>query len=337
MQVVLSPWSLSGVLAVLLLAPLGGFEAPVRAIASPVFDDEHLTHTFLHGLAALASSDSILTGARAEEEVPGSIGRGVPLPIAATPCHRTDEKPLYDSVVPAVVAISSVYKCERCSDWHLGGSGSGWLLSPDGLVVTNHHVIQRDAGHRMGVMTADGEVYAITEVVAADPVGDAVVVRIDTRGRKLPFLAVGSSPDCGTEVSVVSHPVGRYWCLTEGVVSRFHKQQQASGDAVPTVDGNALSAGHARAASATKPVWMSITADYTIGSSGGPVFNPTGEVVGMVSRTVTSSQAKPDNTRARRKPLAGETIVFKDCVSTETLHRLLSGHPKAAPADTAKR
>jgi len=332
MQVRLSSRSLSGVVAVLLLSPAGGFEAPVRAIASQVFDDEHLNHTFLHGLAALASSDAILTGARADEEVAATVGRGVSLPLASTPCHRTEEKALYDAVVPAVVAVSSVYKCERCSDWHLGGSGSGWIVSPDGLVVTNHHVIQRDAGHRMGVMTADGEVYAITEVVAADPVGDAVVVRIDTRGRKLPFLAVGSSPDCGTEVSVVSHPVGRYWCLTEGVVSRFHRQQKAAGDAIPAVDGNAPLSSHARTASGTKPVWMSITADYTIGSSGGPVFNPAGEVVGMVSRTVTSSQTKPENTN-RRRPLAGETIVFKDCVSTETLQKLLSGHPQAAPAE----
>jgi S1-C subfamily serine protease len=131
--------------------------------------------------------------------------------------------------------------------------------------------------------------------------------------------------------------VGRYWCLTEGVVSRFHRQQKATGDAIPAVDGNAPLANDARAASGTKPVWMSITADYTIGSSGGPVFNPAGEVVGMVSRTVTSSQTKPENAN-RRRPLAGETIVFKDCVSTETLHKLLSGHPQAAPADkTAKR
>jgi hypothetical protein len=56
----------------------------------------------------------------------------------------------------------------------------------------------------------------------------------------------------------------------------------------------------------------------------------------MVSRTVTSSQTKPESAN-RRRPLAGETIVFKDCVSTETLHKLLSGHPQAAPADTAKR
>ena len=335
MQVRLSSRSLSGVLVALLLSPHAGVGpvAPASASASPVFDDEQLNRTFLDGLAALASSDSILTGARAEEEMPGRIGLGVQLPLTSTPCHRIDGSPLYDAVVPAVVAISSVYKCQRCSDWHLGGSGSGWLLSPDGLVVTNHHVLQRDAGHRMGVMTAAGEVYAITEVVAADPVGDAVVVRIDTRGRKLPFLAVGSSPGCGTEVSVVSHPVGRFWCLTEGVVSRFHRQHSASGDAA--VDGN--TPAPPQGGSGPKPVWMSITADYTLGSSGGPVFNTAGEVVGMVSRTVTSSQAKSDDSRSKRRPLAGETIVFKDCVSTETLHKLLSGQPKPAPVDTAKR
>jgi hypothetical protein len=181
MQVRLSSRSLSGVLAACLLSPLVSVVPATTAIASPVFDDEHLTHTFLHGLAALASSDAILTGARAEEEVDARLGRGVSLPLASTPCHLGETKPLYDAVVPAVVAVSSVYKCERCSDWHLGGSGSGWIVSPDGLVVTNHHVIQREAGHRMGIMMADGEVYAITEVVAADPVGDAVVVRIDPR------------------------------------------------------------------------------------------------------------------------------------------------------------
>lgn len=80
---------------------------------------------------------------------------------------------------------------------------------------------------------------------------------------------------------------------------------------------------------------MSITADYTVGSSGGPVFDADGAVVGMVSRTVTSSQAKPDENRARRRPLAGETIVFKDCVSSDTLRRLVAGTPAAAGRDVA--
>ncbi len=325
MQARLSSRSLVGLLAVLLLAPLTALPFAEPVVASPVFDDEELSRQFLQGMAALVKDGDVLTGAMALEQAQTTAGRAVGLPAEAMPPSLATNTPLYDAVVPAVVAVSSIYTCDRCSDWHLGGMGSGWLLSADGLVVTNHHVIERDPGHRLGVMTSDGEVFAITEVVASDPVGDAVVVRIDTKGRKLPFLAIGRAPDCGTAVSVIGHPVGRFYCLNEGVVSRFHRQQPAGWDAhAPRGQGRS-----------DKPVWMSITADYTVGSSGGPVINAAGEVVGMVSRTVTSSQAKPEEGRNRRRPLAGETIVFKDCVSSETLHKLLHGHPKAAPADTA--
>lgn len=296
---------------------------------SPVFDDDELAHGFVRGLAAVATADGVLTGERALAEAARHVGRGVELTRrpGETPVS-SGRRPLYDAVVPAVVAVSSIHTCERCSDWHLGGMGSGWILSPDGLVVTNHHVIERDKGHRLGIMTSDGEVYAVTDVVADDPVGDAVVLRVDTRGRRLPFLALGSPPPCGTPVRVVSHPVGRFWCLTEGVVSRFHRQSPAKGDLA--VEGAGQPAG-----GGSKPVWMSITADYTVGSSGGPVFDERGAVIGMVSRTVTSSQAKPDDSRARRRPLAGETIVFKDCVSTDTLRRLVAGTPAAAGGDVA--
>ena len=87
MQVRLSPRSLAGFLAALLLSPLVPLAPATPATASPVFDDEQLTHTFLHGLAALASSDAILTGARAEEEVLATVGRGISLPPASIPCH----------------------------------------------------------------------------------------------------------------------------------------------------------------------------------------------------------------------------------------------------------
>ncbi len=311
-----------------LLAACGSLALALTAVTSapaqsPVFDDEELTRGFLRGLVGVATADGVLTGDRAVSESFDRIGTGVAIGRRAgeTPC-APGARGLYDAVVPAVVAVSSIHTCERCSDWHLGGTGSGWILSPDGLVVTNHHVIERDKGHRLGVMTADGQVWAVTEVVAADPVGDAVVVRVDTRGKRLPFVSLGAAPSCGAPVSVVSHPVGRYWCLTEGVVSRFHRQAVPKGE--PAVEG-ALPAGRPGAGAATKPVWMSITADYTVGSSGGPVFNAAGEVVGMVARTVTSSNPKRDEANPRRRPLAGETIVFKDCVSTETLRRLIAG------------
>jgi len=300
---------------------------------TPVFDDDELTRGFLRGLVGVATADGVLTGERAAAESAERIGSGavVSRRSGESPCVPGD-RGLYDSVVPAVVAVSSIHTCERCSDWHLGGTGSGWILSPDGLVVTNHHVIERDKGHRLGIMTADGQVYAVTGVVAADPTGDAVVLRVDTRGRRLPFLALGRAPACGSPVSVVSHPVGRYYCLTEGVVSRFHRQAATKGE--PAVENAPHPGPRPAATTAGKPVWMSITADYTVGSSGGPVFNARGEVVGMVARTVTSSNAKRDEGNPRRRPLAGETIVFKDCVSTETLRRLVAGIGDPAADDS---
>lgn len=318
-----SPLGRSALLAVCGSFALALATATPVAAQSPVFDDEELTRGFLRGLVGVATADGVLTGDRAASESFQRIGTGAEIGRrkGETPCVP-GERGLYDSVVPAVVAVSSIHTCERCSDWHLGGTGSGWILSPDGLVVTNHHVIERDKGHRLGVMTADGQVWAVTEVVAADPVGDAVVLRIDTRGKRLPFVSLGAAPACGAPVSVVSHPVGRYWCLTEGVVSRFHRQAAPQGE--PAVE-NALHGGRPAVGAASKPVWMSITADYTVGSSGGPVFNAAGEVVGMVARTVTSSNPKRDEANPRRRPLAGETIVFKDCVSTETLRRLVAG------------
>jgi len=317
--------ALVGFMAAILVAlpvALAPTATPVRA-ESPVFDDEELARRFTRGLVAVAGGENAYTGERAAAECEGAIGRGVdlggiPLDAALKPGDRA----LYDTVVPAVVAVSSIHTCSRCADWHLGGGGSGWILSPDGLVVTNHHVIATEPGHRLGVMTADGEVYAVTGVVASDPIGDAVVIKIDTRGRRLPFLRLGSAPSCGTPVSVLSHPAGRYWCLTEGIVSRFHRLQPPRDDAAAAPETPAAAGGDKR-------VWMSITADYTLGSSGGPVFNAAGEVVGMVARTVTMSNPKRDESNPRRRPSPGEAIVFKDCVSADTLRRLLAGSAAA--------
>lgn len=275
--------------------------------ASPVIDDAKLAKQFVAGLGPLASTNGTLQADAIREALAAKSGATVEVPKAATPCSLEPDRPLYDSVVPAIVAVGSVFKCEKCSDWHIGGLASGWLLSADGLVVTNHHVLQRDKGHSFGVMTSDGTVHAIKEVLASDPAGDAAIVRIDTGGRQLPFLSLGKPSECGGVVSVISHPRGRFYCLTEGVVSRYHRQQGA--------------------------VWMSVTADYAIGSSGGPVFNTAGEVVGMVSRTfnapVPNSAPAPkpgDKPQTPASPAVPDQMVFKDCVSVETLHRLLQPH-----------
>lgn len=297
--------------------------SPVVA-AEPVFEDEKLARTFARRLGVFADGTAALAAEAAEEQLKATAGKTVTLPLAATPCALVPEKSLYESVVPAVVVVGSVFKCDKCKDWHLGQTASGWLASTDGIVVTNHHVLERAAGNHYGAMTSDGEVYPVKAVLAADAGGDAAVVRIETRGRKLPFLSLGEPPHCGTQVTVISHPKGRFYSLTTGVVSRYHRTRYTDHP-----DRSRFKADDRPA------TWMTITADFAVGSSGGPVFNAAGRVVGMASRTsIGRSASEPRKSSATLEsgttpPAArppdggGDQMVFKECVSIDTLRGIM--------------
>jgi serine protease Do len=287
----------------------------IAASPAGVVDDAALARRFVDGLAAVIAenADATLSSEQAARQLTTAAGNQAHLPLAETLCTLQPDQSLYEAVTPAIVVVGSIYKCGNCADWHLGGMASGWILSADGLVVTNHHVLGESASHRFGVMTADGTVYPISRVVAADEAGDAVIVRIDTRGSRLPSLMLGTPADCGDDVTVISHPAGRFYSLTTGVVSRYHRQPPEPTKSTPDQP----------AGQTIRPVWMSITADYAVGSSGGPVFDEAGRVVGMVSRTY-SSQAGRNH---RRQGTLGEQMVFKDCVSLDTLQGLIRPAP----------
>ena len=301
------------------LACLPPAAAPVSA-APPagVVNDEALARSFVAGLATIVDAGAsqllaaAITSREAADQLAAAEGRQVRLPPSPTLCGLQPDQSLYDAVTPAVVVVGSIYKCNNCSDWHLGGMASGWLVADSGLVVTNHHVFGEDGGHHFGVMTADGTVFPVTAIMAADQAGDAAVARIDTGGRRLSAVPLGTRPACGEAVTVISHPAGRFYSLTKGVVSRYHRQPADS----PVANGLRNATG---ADATDAPVWMSVTADFAVGSSGGPVFNANGEVVGMVSRTF-ASQAKRNHRRYRT---FGNQMVFKDCVSLDTLLRLV--------------
>lgn len=282
------------------------------AAAEPVFDDAELVRGFTRAAGALADARATLDSTTLGERLPKAAGRTVAAPSDAVGQAPDSTRMSYGAVVPAVVAVGSVFKCDKCNDWHVGNMAAGWIAAPDGLVVTNHHVLERPPGNHFGVMTSDGEVFAMTDVLAADAARDTAVIRVDTRGRTLPFLVLGAAPSCGSAVTIVSHPKGRFFTLTTGVVSRYHRMRYVNPPDRPASE-----------AAAAAPTWMTVTAEFTIGSSGGPVFDDVGRVVGMVSRTSPGKQAMPGKAPEPQPP-AGEQMIFRECVPVDSVRALFS-------------
>lgn len=285
----------------------------VSLTAAPVIDDRALISGFEKDLGELADTGLPLVLKEARATLEELSDRVVSLPEGCGAIEVDEEVGLYASCMPAVVAVGTVYDCGHCDEWHLGGFATGWIASADGVVVTNYHVVDKDNDHLLGVMTADGRVFPVVEVLTGNKAGDVAVLRIDTGGESLPWLRLSPGAQVGEKVGVISHPRRRLFVYTQGVVSRFHTMPRRN------ADGEA-------------PVFMSITADYAVGSSGGPVVNARGEVVGMVASTSTVTAGGSQNQleegdgergASSRRTAGPVQMVFKDSVSPQVLNALI--------------
>jgi serine protease Do len=263
----------------------------------PVVDDAALSRSLVDGLGKVVDGGKALTGeelAKAAADAPRT--RAIELPAAgAGPGSNR-----YDEVIRSVFILGSIYHCGKCDDWHRGGGATAWALTADGVMVTNHHVFEKATGSAMGVCCFEGRVYPITEILASDPDQDLAVFRVETGGTKLQPLVLGGGAPVGTRLTVMSHPDGRYFFQTSGEVARYLRHPAAEGRA-PVVR-------------------MSITADYAKGSSGGPVVNAEGEVVGIAAATQSIYYGAPEGGNRQNGPLQ---MVVKNCVPVAALRAMV--------------
>lgn len=136
------------------------------------------------------------------------------------------------------------------------GVGSGFVISEEGLVVTNHHVI--DDAESVTVTFNDGTSYEAT-VVGADPLTD--IALLDIEGEDHPVVAFGSSEAMrvGDDVVAMGNPFGLGSTVTTGIVSAKDRNLGSGG----------LNA------------FIQTDAAINRGNSGGPLFNEAGEVIGV--------------------------------------------------------
>lgn len=151
-------------------------------------------------------------------------------------------------------------------DYKQRSLGSGFLISADGYIVTNNHVIE--GADKIQVKMKDGEEYD-AEIVGRDPNTDLALIRISA-GKTLPFIKMGDSEalKVGEWVLAIGSPFGLEQTVTAGIVS---------------AKGRVIGSGF-------YDDFIQTDASINPGNSGGPLINLEGEVVGINTAIIASGQ-----------------------------------------------
>ena len=154
-------------------------------------------------------------------------------------------------------------------------SGSGFIITDDGYIVTNYHVISEGvgtSGANVEVTLNDGSTYT-AEIIGGDADYDLAVLKIDPGESTLTPVTFGSSADLrvGDEVLAIGNPLGELtFSMSEGIVSCVDREINVEGTPFDMIQ---------------------ITAAVNSGNSGGPLFNIYGEVVGIVSAKYSTANS----------------------------------------------
>jgi S1-C subfamily serine protease len=196
---------------------------------------------------------------------PGSGDRSQEAPAEPLDAYSRAVMSVYDSASPAVVAILA----RRASDHARGGVGSGFVFTPDGLILTNSHVVHEASELR--VQTSQGPSLN-AHLIGDDPHTDLALLKVDARTplSTVPLGRAGSLR-VGQLVVAIGNPMGFESTVTAGVVSALGRSLRATtGRLIDDV--------------------IQTDAALNPGNSGGPLLDTGGRVVGVNTAIIAGAQ-----------------------------------------------
>ncbi|HEY9311682.1 S1C family serine protease [Williamsia sp.] len=239
----------------------GGFKAGLAAAAVVVA----LVAGGVGGVVGANISDNA-SGSSSSSDVLGG-DRDTSQPVSA-PEGSTQE--VAQKVLPSVVSIKVIGS-------QASGSGSGVVLTEDGTIMTNNHVVAGAGSNpQVIVVFSDGSTADAT-IVGADPISDIAVIKVDKSG--LTPIQVGTSDNLavGQEVIAIGAPLGLDGTVTTGIISALNRPVSTQGEE-----------------SGQASVMDAIQTDAAInpGNSGGALVNANGALIGVNSAIASLSEGE---------------------------------------------
>lgn len=204
--------------------------------------------------------------------------------LIAVPLSAKDQLAVRDIAAAGKLAVATVRAYANEQEI---GLGSGFFIREDGVLVTNLHVL--NGADSVSIETDSGEIYDNVYVLARDDRRDLILLQIPVSGVSTLDIADDRSTEVGDPVYVIGSPLGLQGTFSDGLLSAKRIENGVA--------------------------YLQISAPISQGSSGGPVLNHNGQVIGVATLTIADGQnlnlAIPARHAADLLRLAGNPIPFE--------------------------
>lgn len=244
------------------------------AVAQAPVDDAALEQRITDRCKALHAAGKLVACGRLVAEAAANHATELPaVPLRSAPIEVPD---LHDLVLKSARIVGHFYLCKECDEWHFSAA-SGCCLSAAGVVATCAHVLAADDGMREAFLVnadLDGNVSPIENVLAADTKADVCILQSAERGGTP--LPLRPAARVGEPVFCLSSPDHFFGYFADGRLTRRFRERDAGADGLPSAD-------------LAQPgrLWLHVSCAFARGSSGGPIVDGRGNLIGLAQSTTT--------------------------------------------------